>query len=96
MSMQLSWEGYVLMRDSLKLRVREFYQQVARNNMFRQGNPVDDLTAFVVSEIGRAGGDCKLVEGWPSCFYFATKADRDDFTKGIMCTLSDKIIKHWP
>lgn len=39
---------------SLRDRCKEVYQSMCRNAMMRQGSPVDDLEAFVNSELGMA------------------------------------------
>ena len=47
------------MTDLLRDRCKEFYQAAQRRAITRTGSPVDDLMAFVLSEIGRAA-DMKL------------------------------------
>lgn len=42
----------------LRDRCKEMYQAMSRNAMLRQGSPVDDLMAFVQSEIGRGALFC--------------------------------------
>ena len=68
---------------SLRDRCKDHYQQQGRNAMLRQGDPVEDLMAFVISEIGRAADD-KLEETLPLCLYFQTKEDRDDFAALVL------------
>lgn len=63
-------------------RCKEFYQQQQINGMLRQGDPVEDLMAFVISEIGRSA-DVSLKETLPLCLYFDSAQDRDEFVAAI-------------
>jgi len=63
---------------SLRDRCREFLSQQTRNAILRQGDPVEELVAFVVSEQGRSA-DPKLENTLPACCYFATTEDREEF-----------------
>lgn len=49
-----------------------------RNAILRQGSPVDDLMAFVQSEIGRSA-DTSLEDTTPCILYFGSEQDRDEF-----------------
>ena len=46
--------------------------------MLRQGDPVEEIVAFVVSEVGRKADDA-LDQTLPLCLYFRTPEDRDEF-----------------
>ena len=50
-------------------RCKAFLQQQSRNAMLRQGNPVEDLMAFVSEEHGRKA-DKRLENTLPLCLYF--------------------------
>jgi hypothetical protein len=63
---------------TLRNRCKEFYQRMQINAMLRQGDPVDDLMAFVIAERGRTADEA-LKESLPLCLYFQSKADRDEF-----------------
>lgn len=63
---------------TLRDRCKEFYQKMQRDAMLRQGSPVDDLAAFVVSETGRAA-DSRLDKTLPLCLYFGNETDREEF-----------------
>ena len=63
---------------TLRERCKAMYQQMQRNAMLRQGSPVDDLTAFVVAETGRAA-DSRLDKTLPLCLYFSGDQDREEF-----------------
>lgn len=60
---------------SLRDRCQEMYQTMTRNAMLRQGSPVDDLMAFVQSEIGRTA-DPSLEDTRSLILYFANEEDR--------------------
>lgn len=70
---------------SLRERCKAHYQKAQRDAILRQGDPVENLMAFVVSEVGRAA-DNSLEETLPLCLYFETKKDRDDFVAIILET----------
>lgn len=67
---------------SLRDRCKAHYQKSRTDALLRQGDPVEDLMAFVVSEIGRAADD-KLEETLPLCLYFASEHDRDEFVQAV-------------
>jgi len=79
----------------LRDRCKEHYQRMGRDNMLRQGSPVDDLTAFVASEIGRAA-DSSLEDTLPLCLYFGTAQDRKEFLELVREAKPNWITKHWP
>lgn len=62
----------------LRDRCKAHLQKASLDAILRQNDPVEELMAFVISEIGRAADD-KLEETLPLCLYFASKEDRDDF-----------------
>ena len=80
---------------NLRERCKAFYQQMGVNGMLRQGSPVDDLTAFVVSEIGRAA-DSRLEDTLPLCLYFGTEEDRAEFLEVVHAAKPGMVAKHWP
>lgn len=63
---------------SLRDRCKEILSKLQRDNMLRQGSPVDTLLAFVETERGRAA-DSSLEDTRPLVCYFATEEDRDEF-----------------
>lgn len=63
---------------TLRERCKQFYQTMQTNAVLRQGSPVDDLTAFVLAEQGRAA-DASLAETLPLVLYFGTTEDREEF-----------------
>lgn len=68
--------------SNLRTRCKAFLDQARLNGIMRQGSPVDDLMAFVVSETGRQADD-RLAEALPLCLYFETDADRDEFIAAV-------------
>lgn len=62
---------------SLRDRCKEMLGRMQRDAMLRQGSPVDDLLAFVLSEKGRAA-DERLEDTMPLVLYFADEQGRDD------------------
>ncbi len=80
---------------SLRHRCKGMYEKMARNAMLRQGSPVDDLTAFVVSEIGRSA-DTKLENTLPLCLYFETDEDRKEFIAIVREVKPNIIMKEVP
>lgn len=68
---------------SLRDRCKEFVGQQSRNAMLRQGDPVEDLVAFVVSENGRAAAPDALDSALPLCLYFPTAEDREEFIAAV-------------
>lgn len=79
----------------LRSRCKTFYQKMGHDQMLRQGDPVEDLIAFVVSEIGRAA-DSKLEDTLPLCLYFSNDADRDEFIEAVHAANPGMIAKRWP
>lgn len=63
---------------SLRDRCKEMLGKMQRNAMLRQGSPVDDLMAFVQSEIGRTA-DPNLEDTKPMILYFGSEQDREEF-----------------
>lgn len=63
---------------SFRDRCRAMVDQLARNGMLRQSSPVDDLMAFVQSEIGRTA-DHGIEAAQSLILYFPTEADREKF-----------------
>lgn len=80
---------------TLRDRCREFNDQLQRNGILRQGNPVEDLMAFVNSEKGRDADDG--LEGTsPLVLYFGTEEDREEFVRAVLCAKPDMITKRMP
>lgn len=79
----------------LRERCKAQYQKMGRDAMLRQGDPVEDLTAFVVSEIGRAA-DSKLEHSLPLCLYFSSEQDREEFIAAVHEAKPNMIAKRWP
>jgi len=80
---------------TLRDRCKKQYQDMSRDAMLRQGSPVDDLMAFVVSEIGRAA-DEKLGDSVPLCLYFTSKEDREEFIAAVREAKPNMISRRWP
>lgn len=68
---------------TLRERCKNFLGVMQRNQIMRQGSPVDDLLEFVVSEQGRAA-DKSLEETLPLVLYFGTEEDREEFVQLVM------------
>lgn len=83
------------MSDALRERCKAMYQKMTRDAMLRQGSPVDDLLAFVVSETGRAA-DPSLKETLPCVLYFGSDADRDEFIALVHEAKPGMIAKRMP
>jgi hypothetical protein len=80
---------------SLQDRCKAMYQTMQLDAMLRQGSPVDDLMAFVISEIGRAA-DEKLEASVPLCLYFYNEQDRKEFIEAVHEAKPGMISKRWP
>ena len=63
-------------------RCKQFHQKAQRDAMLRQGSPVDDLMAFVLSEQGRAA-DESLKDTLPVVLYFGGDDDREEFMAAV-------------
>lgn len=64
---------------TLRDRCKEMYQKMQRDAMMRQGSPVEDLMAFVMSENGRAAAADVLEDMKPVVLYFRSDQDREGF-----------------
>jgi hypothetical protein len=80
---------------SLRDRCKEFYQQQRRDAMLRQGSPVDDIVAFVTTEIGRAA-DERFEDSVPLALFFHNVEDREEFVDVIIDAKPGMISKRWP
>lgn len=63
---------------NLRDRCKDFIAAAQRKAITRTGSPVEDLMAFVQSEIGRTA-DASLEETKPMILYFGNEQDRDEF-----------------
>lgn len=81
--------------SDLRARCKQFNERLTRNAILRQGSPVDDLVAFVVSETGRAA-DPSLKETLPLCLYFVSEKDRDEFVALIRDVKPFMVTKKMP
>lgn len=79
----------------LRDRCKEMYQKMGRDAMLRQGSPVDDLMAFVQSELGRSA-DERLDDTKALFLYFPTDADRSEFMALVMEAKPGMIAKAIP
>lgn len=79
----------------LRERCKAQYQQMTRDAILRQGDPVETLTAFVVSEIGRAA-DSTLEDTLPLCLYFGSEQDRKEFLEAVHEAKPGMVARHWP
>lgn len=68
---------------TLRDRCKAHYQKMRQDAILRQGDPVEDLLAFVVSEIGRSVDD-KLENTLPLCLYFEDEQGRDEFVAAVL------------
>jgi len=80
---------------SFRDRCKDFYQSMQRNAMLRQGSPVDDLMAFVMSEQGRTA-DASLEDTRPLVLYFGSEADREEFIAVVREAKPGMIAKRIP
>ena len=80
---------------SLRDRCTEFLAQLQRNGILRQGNPVDDLVAFVETERGRSA-DSSLADTKPLVLYFGTEYDRQEFIEIVHMAKPGMIAKKMP
>lgn len=62
----------------LRERCKKMYQQMSRDAMLRQGDPVENLMAFVQAEIGRTA-DERLENTCSLILYFGNEPDRAEF-----------------
>ncbi len=79
----------------LRERCKQFYQELNRNAMLRQGSPVDDIMAFVIAEKGRAA-DASLEDTLPLCLYFGSADDRNDFMAVVGEVKPNMVMKKTP
>lgn len=64
-------------------RCKEFYQSQGRDAMLRQGDPVQNIMAFVQSEIGRTA-DPSLENTRSLILYFANEQDRAEMKAALL------------
>jgi len=62
---------------------------------WRRISTVDDLMAFVISEVGR-NADYSLEETLPVCLYFQTKEDREELIAALMEAKPNMTAKRMP
>lgn len=80
---------------TLRDRCKAFLSKLKMDGILRQGSPVDDLIAFVLSEQGRAA-DEHLSESLPLVLYFSTDTDRDEFIEAFREAKPNLVIKKMP
>lgn len=80
---------------SLRERCKAIYQKMQQDAILRQGNPVDDLLAFVVAEIGRSA-DPRLDKTLPLVVYFGEDRDREEFIAAILEANPGFVMKRMP
>lgn len=80
---------------TLRDRCKQFYQKAQQDAMLRQGSPVDDLMAFVMSEQGRAA-DKSLKDTLPLVLYFGNEEDREGFMAAVHEAKPGMIAKRVP
>lgn len=81
--------------NTLRDRCKGMLNTLQRNARLRQGSPVDDLEAFVISERGRAADD-RLDAAKTLVLYFRTDEDRDEFVRLVREARPDMITKAIP
>ena len=80
---------------NLRDRCKEFYQRMQRDAMLRQGSPVDDLMAFVMSENGRAA-DPRLERTQALVMYFEDDEGREEMIQACMAAKPGMMTKRMP
>ena len=80
---------------TLRERCKAMYQKMQRDAVLRQGDPVEDLVAFVIAEKGRSA-DESLKDSLPLCLYFANEADREEFVAAVHAAKPNMIAKRMP
>lgn len=80
---------------TLRDRCRALCDQMNRDAMLRQNNPVETLLAFVVAETGRTANQA-LDSALPLCLYFATEEDREEFIAAVREAKPNMIAKRLP
>lgn len=83
------------MTSRFKDRCKTFVQRMSRDAMLRQGSPVDDLAAFVQSEIGRTV-DARLDDTCSLILYFGSETDRAEFKALILEAKPGMMVKDIP
>jgi hypothetical protein len=81
--------------QNLRDRCVDFVHRVNYNATFNQPDPVEDLVAFVTTEIARAA-DSRLEDSTPLALFFHSKEDRDEFVAAIIEAKPGMISKRWP
>lgn len=81
--------------SALRDRCRQLYARMSRDAMLRQGDVVETLVAFVVSETGRAA-DQRLDTSLPLCLYFPTEEDRHEFMDLVREAKPGMVMKEIP
>lgn len=79
----------------LRDRCKAFLSTAQANRIMRQGDPVEELVAFVTSETGRTA-DKALDKALPLVLYFKTDADRDEFIAAVHEAKPDMIARKLP
>lgn len=80
---------------TLRDRCKEMLSKLRMDGMLRQGDPVEDLMAFVLAEKGRAA-DGRLEESMPLVLYFANDADRKEFISVVQYFKPGMMAKEMP
>ena len=82
-------------KANLRDRCKAQYQRMTQNAILRTGDPVEDLTAFVMAEIGKAA-DSRLDDAEPLVLYFSDPKEREEFVALIMEAKPGMVSKKWP
>lgn len=80
---------------TLRERCLKFYQQQGRNAMLRQGDPVEDLVAFVLAEKGRSA-DKRLEDSLPLVMYCPDEESRKELAAAFRETHPNSMTKKMP
>lgn len=80
---------------TLRNRCKEMLDRLSRDAILRQGSPVDDLEAFVLSERGRSAAPT-LENTLSVILYFPTKEDRDELVAAIREVKPEMVAKNVP
>lgn len=74
------------------MTLRERCRRFAIDKLYTENSLVDNITEFVVSEIGRAQHE-SLEDTLPLCLYFQTEQDRNEFMQAMALAKPDMVMR---
>jgi hypothetical protein len=80
---------------TLRHRCKAVLDKLQMDAILRQGDPVEDLVAFVQAEKGRAA-DERLKDTMPLILYFASERDREEFIALVREAKPNMTVKRMP